>query len=879
MSVTIRDDQTATTKLVSTSLIKSHNEYSTQSCSVTSKPPCVSRGYSSLNGQASNSVLRNQVNGMMSVGGYRNSGVNLINNFETSPLKQTCNTIYAKLESKPLSINTINSINGSIASNGNNNNNNNNPINSQTLSFRPSSHSLSAVLPPLLTLSQHTGGLNDQFQNGICDSAYASGINSSSSSSASSPAVGELISPAKSCSSTSSINKTNKTSPIRRKIHFIPIRPQSQQLPPVVNQPTRQRFLSANNGTSSISSGAGVQMMNGFQFKSHSENVIISRMSNDQARQPQKYSGEEMNETILLHDNDLLTTDILTPVYIQLDHEGRGPTEGLMFTLPPGTAIIQTNGDIGRIPFQTNSSHPSTTTTTTTTRRIYISNGNRIIPTVPKSVQVLQPLKVMNVINQNSSCTDSVTCSPAVNSEMLSSSPYSCNSSPTSVVSPLSADVFLPMQQVEVVSSSNIQKRESPCMNIYQFDAQNEPDMCIEEEIMMDDERMTNFNSQQSDTMTNIICMDECVEGTNESFSSSIIPHWSSNLPTSESMEPSSSSSSSSSKMPRIMTSAATTMTPTPPPPTTTTTITRIKLEDDRQLSPGYMTTRLPPLSVDVMKSSNRNLISSSSLSTTSNHTTSCMINENDISDTDFPITTDDNFDSSFDAMMNSIDITTFLPGTFQSNEEQQFNGDYDNELNRQLQSTSYDLEYSNTNEHAAGNNSSSNNNNTRNNDNTDNHLMKIDEFDDTCQRMTASPFIGEHTSSTLYSIKPDIDFSDNHESYTSTNTTNATMNRTMTVSSSASSSSQSDNNNYFPHKQMSNLSKSSLSQPSSTSSSSCLLSQASGVPTTASSVRMNSLEEILNSAPQIYSSSLADLDSLDKSSLFVIKPDWSVVA
>nr|CAH8872518.1 unnamed protein product [Trichobilharzia regenti] len=850
MSVTIRDDQTSTTKLVSTSLIKSNNEYShTQSCSATSKPPCVSRGYSSLNGQTSNSVLRNQVNGILSVGSHRSSGGNLINNFETSPLKQTCNTIYAKLESKPLSINTINSINAGIAASNNNN--------SQTLSFRPSSHSLSAVLPPLLTLSQHTG---DQFQNGICDSAYASGINSSSSSSASSPAVGELISPAKSCSSTSSINKTNKTSPIRRKIHFIPIRPQSQQLPPVVNQPTRQRFLSANNGTS-LSSGTGLQM-NGFQFKSQSENVIISRMSNDQVRQPQKYSGEEINETILLHDNDLLTTDILTPVYIQLDHEGRGPTEGLMFTLPPGTAIIQTNGDIGRIPFQTNSSHP--TTTTSTTRRIYISNGNRIIPTVPKSVQVVQPLKVMNVMHQNSSCTDSVTCSPAVNSEMLSSSPYSCNSSPTSVVSPLSGDVFLPMQQVEVVSSSNIQKRESPCMNIYQFDAQNESDICIEEEIMMDEERMTNFNSQQSDTMTNIISMDECMEGTNESFSSSILPHWSSNLPTSESMEP---SLSSSSKMSRIMTSVAATMTPT------TTTTTRIKVEDDRQLSPGYMTTaRLPPLSVDVMKSVNRNLISSSSLSTTISNHTSCIINENDISDTDFPISTDDNFDSSFDAMMNSIDITTFLPGTFQSNEEHQFNGDYDNDLNRQLQSTSYDLEYSNINEHDAGNdNNSNNNNNTRNNDNTDNHPMKVDEFDDTCQRMTASPFIDEHTS-TLYHIKPDIEFSNNHESYTSSNT-NATMNGTMTVSS-ASSLLQSDND-YFPHKQMSNLSKSSFcSQPSS-----CLLSQASGVPTTASSVRMNSLEEILNSAPQIYSSSLADLDSLDKSSLFVIKPDWSVAA
>ncbi|CAH8606608.1 unnamed protein product [Heterobilharzia americana] len=822
MSVSVRDDQMPTAKLISTSLIKSNADYSVYSGPMSNKLPSVNRYCSSSGIQTINSVVRRQASGVMDVNtSQRTGGVDLVNSFVTSPPKQACNTIYAKLEPKPLSVNTVSSVSGATISNNN------------TSSFRPSPHSLSSVLPPLLTLSHHATVLNDQFPNGICDSAYASGINSSSSSSASSPAVGELISPAKSCSSASSssmnVSKQSKTSPIRRKIHFIPIRPQSQQLPPVGNQPTRQRFLSANNGTNMSSVGGCLSaQIGGFQFKSHPDNVIISQMSNDQINQSQQqhqHQKEEINETILLQDGEMLTTDILTPVYIQLDHDGRGPTEGLMFTLPPGTAIIQTNGDIGRSSFQGNSLHP--TASATTRRRIYIANGNRIIPAVSKSVQVLQPLKVMNVIHhqqQHSSCRDPVLYSPVVTSEMLSSSSYSCNSSPNSVVSPMSADVFLPMQQIEVVSSSNFQRRQSSCLNVYHFDAQNELDMCIDEEQLADEEKMTHFSSQQLDTMTNIISIDECMEA------SSVMPDWSPNLTSSESiaassLSPSSSSSSSPSRTTSIMTTVATSTT-----------------DDDHLLSSTFNTNRLPPLTVDVMKSVNESLISSS----TSNHTTGITTDVDIISDTEFPITADDNFDSSFDAMMNSIDITTFLPGTFQSSEEQHINGDYDNELNRQLQSTSsYDLECFNMNKsHMMDSNS---------------QHMKIDEFDDSCHIVNSEN--DAHTS-TSYNARSDIDFtnnSNNHDSYVTINSN--------TVMHNISSSSLKDN----PYSSI---------RPVGSSSSSLSMPQTSSLSTaTSTSLRMNSLQELLSTTPQVYSSTLADLDSLDKSSLFIIKPEWSVLA
>ncbi|VDP72522.1 unnamed protein product, partial [Schistosoma mattheei] len=808
----IREDQLITSsKLLSTNLLKTSTDYnvvyssssssasassssSSSSSTVTNKLPTLSNRNYSIPGISS-------MNSSIVKGQTTNGNNEFMNNFMTSPSKLVCNTIYAKLEPKPLSVNIINTTNNSSIPMNNNNNTTTN--NSQTLSFKPTIHSLSSVLPPLITLSsnhahhthhhhQTNGLMNEQFSLGICDSAYASGINSSSSSSASSPAVGELISPVKSYSSTfsslsssssSSISslsnmniKQTKHSPIRRKIHFIPIRPQSQQLPPVVNQPTRQRFLSANNGitttnnttnitnNSNISTiGNGYIQMNGFQLKSNSENVIIlPRKLNDLhvEQKDDQLTEQYMNDTVILQDdnNRMITTDILTPVYIQLDHEGQNPpTESLMLTLPPGTTFIQANHDsMNRsIPLNNNN---------TISKRFYITNGNRMIPAISKSVQILQPLKVMNVIHHHhhvhpnhsssSSTTTTTTTTTATatttplssllsypepilysplmsSSELLSSSSYSCNSSPNSIVSPLSGDVFLPMQQVEMMSNSthfNTYDQQSSCMDIYQFDGQNQLDMCIEEEeeeeeeeqrvheeveegeqILIDERRITQLHSKNLDTITNIISIDECMDAVNnDTFisntnSSGILHNWSSNLPFSESMLMSSSTSTSTSSSSSSLlssTGSSSSSSSSSLPLTTTKTMIIVNNNDydhnEHDECIGASNRHLP-LTIDVMKSTNENFITLSSTSsstiTTLNpppnhyhyphhlHHNSSISIDNDLNDTDFSITNDnDNFDSSFDAMMNSIDITTFLPGTFQTNEEQDqsIHNDYD---------------------------------------------------------------------------------------------------------------------------------------------------------------------------------------------------------
>ncbi|VDP36459.1 unnamed protein product [Schistosoma margrebowiei] len=968
----IREDQLITSsKLLSTNLLKTSTDYnvvyssslassssSSSSSTVTNKLPTLSNRNYSIPGISS--VAKGQTN---------NGNHEVMNNFITSPSKLVCNTVYAKLEPKPLSVSIINTTNNSSIPMNNNNNTTNS---SQTLSFKPTIHSLSSVLPPLLTLSsnhhhhahhhhhQTNRLMNEQFSLGICDSAYASGINSSSSSSASSPAVGELISPAKSCSSTfsslsssasslSNVNiKQTKHSPIRRKIHFIPIRPQSQQLPPVGNQPTRQRFLSANNGitttntttnNSNISTiGNGYIQMNGFQFKSNSENVVIlPRKLNDlHVEQKEGQLTEEfMNDTLILQDNNdnngMVTTDILTPVYIQLDHEGQNPpTEGLMLTLPPGTTFIQANHD------SINRSIPLNNNNNTISKRFYITNGNRMIPAISKSVQILQPLKVMNVIhhhhhvhpNHSSSSTTTTTTatttpssssllsypepifySPLMSSsELLSSSSYSCNSSPNSIVSPLSGDVFLPMQQVEMMSNSshfNTYDQQASCMDIYQFDGQNQLDMCIEEEeeervheegeqILIDESNITH-HSKNLDTITNIISIDECMDAVNnDTFisntnSSGILHNWSSNLPFSESMLMSTSTSTSSSSS-SLLSSIGSSSSSSSLPLTTTKTMITVNNNDYDDNEHGEhigASNRHLPLTIDVMKSTNENLITLSSTSSSTittlnpppshhhqhhqhhlHHNISISI-DNDLNDTDFSITNDnDNFDSTFDAMMNSIDITTFLPGTFQTNEEQDqsIHNDYDH-----VQLNSYHHEIYHNDQH---------------------EFMKMDEFDESCHIINdviattittttvatitssssgaatataaaSSSFMNKPTNSQLYNvIRSDIDFI--HHNHL------GNENRAVRIIS--------------PLQKIGKQSSLTYSHPISSSSSlqgtQCSTSLSSSSSSSTSSVlRMNSLHELLNNSPQVCSSTLADLDSLDKSSLFIIKPEWSVLA
>ncbi|VDP43777.1 unnamed protein product [Schistosoma curassoni] len=920
----IREDQLITSsKLLPTNLLKTSTDYnvvysscssssasssSSSSSTVTNKLPTLSnRNYSipcisSMN----SSVVKGQTT---------NGNNELMNNFMTSPSKLVCNTIYAKLEPKPLSVNIINTTNNSSIPMNNNNNTTNS---SQTLSFKPTIHSLSSVLPPLITLSsnhhhhahhphhhhQTNGLMNEQFSLGICDSAYASGINSSSSSSAaSSPAVGELISPAKSYSSTFS-------------------------------------SLSSSSTSSSLS------------------NMNIKQTKQSPIRHEQ-LTDELMNDTLILQENNndnnnnrMVTTDILTPVYIQLDHEGQNPlTEGLMLTLPPGTTFIQANHDsVNRgIPLNNNN---------TISKRFYITNGNRMIPAISKSVQILQPLKVMNVIhhhhhvhsNHSSSSSATTTTTTATttplsssllsypepilysplmsSSELLSSSSsYSCNSSPNSIVSPLSGDVFLPMQQVEMMSNSthfNTYDQQSTCMDIYQFNGQNQLDMCIEEEeeeeeqrvheeveegeqILIDERRITQLHSKNLDTITNIISIDECMDAVNnDTFisntnSSGILHNWSSNLPFSESMLMSSSTSTSTSSSGSLLSSTGSSSSSSSSLPLTTTK-TMITMNnndyDHNEHDEGIgASNRHLPLTIDIMKSTNENFITLSSTSsstiTTLNpppnhhhhphhlHHNSSISIDNDLNDTDFSITNDnDNFDSSFDAMMNSIDITTFLPGTFQTNEEQDqsIHNDYDH-----VQLNSY-----RHNQH---------------------EFMKMDEFDESCHIIndviattttitsattvatiasssaaatavataassssSSSSFMNKPTNSQLYNvIRSDIDLI--HYNHLENE------NRTVRIISPLQKIGKQSSLTYSHPISSSSSSSLQGTQCSISLSSSSSSTSSSSSSSTSSVLRMNSLHELLNNSPQVCSSTLADLDSLDKSSLFIIKPEWSVFA
>ncbi|CAH8533322.1 unnamed protein product [Schistosoma turkestanicum] len=910
---TTRDEQLITpNKPITTNLLRTNTEYNGHYASSPSSSLSGSTNSAMTNRTCSisgtslihNSVIsKKQINNIVDIHSQRSNGhIELINNLVTSPSKLSCNTIYTKLEPKPLSVNIINT-----TSNSNNNNNN------QTFSFKSNTHGISTVLPPLVTISSHQphdhqhlhrhqqhqhqqtiGVFHEQFP---CDSAYASGINSSSSSSASSPTVGELISPAKSASSSSSSSvKVNKHSPIRRKIHFIPIRPQSQQLLPISNQPittTRQRFLSANNGVTTQNTTNTTTTTNNnqnhFQFKTNAENVIIlsSRKSNDHHIPLQSFREELMSdETIVLQDNvnnhELLTTDILTPVYIQLDHHHEGQicsNESLLLTLPPGTTLIQTNNNdqlnhdltlntTNTTTGNNDSSSTATTNTTTSMKRVYITNGNQILPTISKSFQILQPLKVMNVIHhhhqhqhplqlhpqqqeqQHPFSSSSLSSYTDPNSELLSTSlsPFSYQStSPNSIVSPLSNDVFLPMQQIEMIPNGSQFNHVNE--NIYEFNETNSMEMCIEHE--EEEEEIEELQEEllicekriHLNKLKHVINLDECMhEIRSNNNSSNSNNDWSTTVSTKEELiSPSSSSSSSSLSV-----------TPTQESKTVKSTIHHHNQYAGESSSSSTMHSSNHP---DHHEEEHQHHHHHHHHQQTNQH----ISIETDLNDADFSMTNEhDQFDLNFDAMMNSIDITTFLPDTFHTNEEhdQSIHHDF---MNEQLNS------YSNENDHHHHHNA--------NHENIHSELMKIDEFNDTCTMINDLTT----TSSTTTTTSPMA--------------TMTTFKQNLSPTIQQSSSTHKLNNsqlhnivkyeNDFTNGNISSLQKvDNYLQPTSSSSTMQTLHCPNSVSSSSSVIlRMNSLNELLTNSSQICSSTLADLDSLDKSSLFIIKPEWSVLA
>ncbi|CAL8081675.1 unnamed protein product [Calicophoron daubneyi] len=451
-------------------------------------------------------------------------------------------------------------------------------------SYQPIPISLSSVLPPLLTSSSKQGILHEALRHNSCDSAYASGINSSSSSSASSPVVGDLLSPAKSASV---VGNCPKSSPTRRKIHFVPIRPQSQHLLPVCGVPThRQRFLSANNS-------CGVSAANCESTSGHSprtDSTVMIQVPPGQLR--------TNSVNIPVHLGEQTVHQLVTPMYVRLAGD---LSEDFIFTLPPGTTIIQTMGEISPLPAQAVQSQGG--------RKSSADKGHSSVIN-PRPLQFVQPVRIMNFAG--GSLTSEINVGTASSASPADTSPLTCssNSSSSSAYSPLSGDVFLPSQQL--VNYGEFKQEEST----YHFSVSSDYNTQTDSEHSEQNDFDMDVDQLASEDRTaNVSCTVSCGTSVN-SVTDGLAGDWSH-------------SPSHLGKM------------------------------EDFQRQDVLLTTSssipLPAsLSVDVLRTGSD----------------SGAVVGSEISNSDLMITNEENFESSFDAMMNSIDITTFLPETFSNSDE-----------------------------------------------------------------------------------------------------------------------------------------------------------------------------------------------------------------
>ncbi|KAF7260549.1 hypothetical protein EG68_02243 [Paragonimus skrjabini miyazakii] len=485
--------------------------------------------------------------------------------------------------------------------------------------YRTNANSLSSVLPPLLTPSSKsvaTVNADLFYHQGSCDSAYASGINSSSSSSASSPAVGDLLSPTKPGMHSGSCSK----SPVRRRIQFVPIRPQSQQQQSIQllgTQPTRQRFLSANDGSSHQVQPTGFLLNESPNF---SHMIVVEAPSGD---------VNDHTSSDVIYNSDLETPKIhqlLAPIYVRLASETGECNEDVLLALPAGTTIIHTTGDVNRIPLQNSQLKQQSRLPN---RRVLLNHQAQAAR--GRSVQMVHALKLINVGGRPvGSCTAVPTVSAG---EDLSPPPYSSGSSTSSAWSPLSGDVFLPLQHM----SGTIMGNELGCASephlhscysvvsnldsgLSPHDSQNETrdlgDIDINSQFEMDIEQpLPDFHYETKLVYANTY--DVCADN-HEPPNTWSMPEVNREQPSEETTVHSNSN--------RLLT----TNSPLP----------------------------LAPLAVDTLKQSPTTNLSEGILETATPTSVFTMAND------------EDTFDSSFDAMMNSIDITSFLPGTFPENDE-----------------------------------------------------------------------------------------------------------------------------------------------------------------------------------------------------------------
>ncbi|KAA3682450.1 uncharacterized protein DEA37_0002446 [Paragonimus westermani] len=485
-----------------------------------------------------------------------------------------------------------------------------------TTIYRTNASSLSSVLPPLLTPSSKSVATvhADVFHHqGSCDSAYASGINSSSSSSASSPAVGDLLSPAKTVMHPGSCSK----SPVRRRIKFVPIRPQSQQQQSIQllsTQPTRQRFLSANDGSSHQVQSTGYLL----NESSHLSHMIVVEAPSDDVND---HSSPE-----LVHNSDPETSKIhqlLAPVYVRLASETRGSNEDVLLALPAGTTIIHTTGEMSRIPLQNSQLQQQPHFPN---RRVLVNHPAQNAR--GRSVQMVHSLKLINMGGRPIGG-----CSAVPAGEDLSPPPYSSGSSTSSAWSPLSGDVFLPLQHMSgtIIGTelgcalepnlhscysvvSNLDSGPSPQGS--QNEIRELGDIDMNSQFEMDIEQpLSDFHYETKLVYANTF--DMCANN-----------HLSSNT----------------CSVPEVDREQS-------PEETTTHSNSHRLLTTNSPLL-------LAPLAVDTLKQSPTTNLSEGIPETATPTSVFTMANE------------EDTFESSFDAMMNSIDITSFLPGAFPEDDE-----------------------------------------------------------------------------------------------------------------------------------------------------------------------------------------------------------------
>ncbi|TPP62215.1 Transcription factor Sox-6 [Fasciola gigantica] len=609
-----------------------------------------------------------------------------------SPSKGSVKTVFTRLE--PKRQNTGSGCSVTISTAG---------------SYKTAAQSLSSVLPPLMTpsLSCPVSGSvrsistssTDPFHIGSCDSAYASGINSSSSSSASSPAVGDLLSPAKSLASVPTGG--TRSSPFRRKIQLIPIRPQSQQqqqpqqqshVSQINEHHTRQRFFSAHSGSMSPFSVTSPLMESPttpeLVYLMPSSNASSCASSTSSVTQRSVTCFEAMDEVDSAAAHPILIgqmpyhqahtqSQVLTPFYVKLDNDGSRPNEDLILALPPGTTVIQALGNLGQmqpIPVQSNyavtgngtSSGPKSSETTT-----YVvgrSNSSSMA-----SIQVLQPVKLMNVIGRTVRAPEHHLVGPSgMQSDEFS--PTASHSPSSAALSPQSNDTFLPIhQRYRSDCSQTILK---PDVDDEQFEVdEGEDGMLVEARGYACAPKSTygsihvsqlDMKVEQSpaggivETNATFVKMeeDDMYLSNDSVFGATMLDGsgvpWSGNDGNTQ-------------------TNAGNHIRP----------LTSHTVLSYSMTNPIGFTAPLPPLTVDVVKSSASPCSSNPGTTATPGAVTTHELDAAtavattpgvgaQTPTTEFPMSTEDEqFDTSFDAMMNSIDITTFLPGTFSASDDQ----------------------------------------------------------------------------------------------------------------------------------------------------------------------------------------------------------------